>query len=239
MEFSAINYIKRFFTNFFSSKKSFLVLLLFVFLYTFASISQVVISGSYSDERKIIFAVMDGVLALVFQVFFYNYYFSKLNNVEFSFRKSLWDFPKFLSSCFQLFLIAVFGCVVLFFGGSLISKELSLFFAIVYLVLFIAIFCYVPMIDILFDHYKMNLSPYQKIRSMIQIRPGFYLLCLFFVLLLGSLELISDEILLSMRFGSIVNIIVIVFQGLLSIICSSFVINFFFETSKFKTSSND
>ncbi len=234
MRFSLKIYSKNFVNFFFLKKEGIGAISFFLFLYSLTSLIQLFFSNDYSDEKKIILAVCDGLLALLYQVLFYNYYFSKLSERSFSLRKAMWDIPKFLSSCFQLFLWAIVGAAVIFFGFSFLSKELSIVLVIIFLAVFLAHFCYVPMIDILFDHYKINFGPYKKVRSLIKVRPSLYSLCLFFVLIATSVELLSDELLLSLGLGQGVNLVLISIESLFSITISAFVINYFFEASTLK-----
>ena len=121
MQFSLKNYVSTFFRTFIINKSGIFIFIIFSIFYSFSSVIQLVIDVGYSDEKKIILGLTDGLLAVLFQVIFYNYYFSKLSEMNYSFKKSLWDIPKYLFTSLILSLCLIAGVIFVYFSLHLIS----------------------------------------------------------------------------------------------------------------------
>ena len=231
MKYLIGHYFSTFFTSFFSTKKNFFIFLSLLVFYSLSSLLQTFVDIGYSDEKKIVLGLMDGILAILFQVIFYNYYFSKICEHSFSFKKSLWDIPKYLFTSLILTLFLLTGAILIYFSVHLISPLLAMIICGLFIVFFLLIFIYLPMISILFDHYKEELSDTKKLLLLIKENVFFYVSLIFLVFVTTLVELSINEILSELDFSSLSKICVLFLLSLISILSTSFMIQFFQESS--------
>ncbi len=232
MSYSLKNYIKTYFQVFFTSKKGLFLLLSFTVFYGLSTIIQTFIDIGYSDEKKIILGVSDGVLAILFQVFFYNFYFTSISAQKFSFQKTLWDVPKYLFTSLILTLSLVSSSALIYFLLYSFSSIVATIVCGLYIVFFLLVFIYLPMISILFDHYQSDLSLTKKLLGLIRNNFFFYLSLIFFVFIVTIIELSLSELILGFSISNYAKLGIILLMALFSLFSTSLIIHFFKDSSQ-------
>ncbi len=232
MQFSLKNYVSTFFRTFIINKSGIFIFILFSIFYSFSAVIQLIIDVGYSDEKKIILGLTDGLLAVLFQVVFYNYYFSKLSEMNYSFKKSLWDITKYLFTSLILSLCLIAGVIFVYFSLHLISPFLAMILTGLFVVIYLMNLIYLPMISILFDHYKVELSDTKKLLSLIKNNMTFYIGLLLFVFLVTIVELSLNELLFEMPIAVGLKIISLLALSMVSMFSSALMINYFLDSSR-------
>ncbi|OIQ17065.1 MAG: hypothetical protein BM556_12680 [Bacteriovorax sp. MedPE-SWde] len=133
-------------------------------------------SGATDTPTIITIALIEVFIGTLIEVLFLNSFYSKLTDIEFSVRKSLWDYPTYIFYKLGFTLLFIIGSILLVIPGLLVA-----FF-----------YSFSPIVAILFDSDDRGIL--SKTKQLVSKQYGLYACVFAIAIVVGSFDLASSQI---------------------------------------------